>query len=116
MTSTRSSCDPDCTDSREARASEPTGDCNDNSATVKPGVTEDCDDGFDNNCNGQSDCDDSACAADIACLCADADGDGFCAIAEGGTDCNDTVAGQGGIPGNQIKPGATETGFSRSST
>lgn len=39
-----------------------TGDCNDESPDIKPGVTENCHDGIDNNCNGKIDDQDSACS------------------------------------------------------
>jgi hypothetical protein len=37
-------------------------DCDDNRAAVHPGAPEFCSDGLDNDCNGQTDCADSACA------------------------------------------------------
>jgi V8-like Glu-specific endopeptidase len=53
-------------------------DCNDNSAAVRPGLTEACGNSIDDNCNGQTD---EGCSS-----CVDADEDGFCANAG---DCND---------------------------
>ncbi len=44
------------------------GDCNDNDASVNPGATELCGDKIDNNCNGQIDCADTACATSSSCL------------------------------------------------
>lgn len=44
------------------------GDCDDAHATAHPGGTETCSDTYDNDCNGQADCLDSACTADAACL------------------------------------------------
>ena len=43
-------------------------DCNDSIASVNPGEFETCDDGIDNDCNGQTDCKDSSCSGDQACL------------------------------------------------
>ena len=63
--------------------------------TDTPAAAEDCFDGFDNDGNGATDCDDPAC--DTTC---DADGDGFVSIAQGGDDCDD------GNP--DVYPGATE--------
>jgi hypothetical protein len=45
------------------------GDCNDAEATAFPGAAENCDDGFDNDCNGLADGDDDACG----CPCFDAE-------------------------------------------
>jgi hypothetical protein len=50
-----------------------TGDCDDQNAQVKPGATELCRDGLDNNCNGAADLGDSQCFS-----VADRDGDGHC--------------------------------------
>jgi len=48
------STDLDCLDSGEAQSSDPTGDCNDNSATANPNASEVCD-GIDNDCDGDID-------------------------------------------------------------
>ena len=42
-------------------------DCDDGDSSVHPGVAEVCRDGKDNNCNGQTDCSDSACSGWHAC-------------------------------------------------
>ena len=38
------------------------GDCNDSNPAVNPGASEDCDDGIDNDCNGNTDADESSCS------------------------------------------------------
>lgn len=43
-------------------------DCNDSKAFINPGTAEVCDDGIDNDCNGDDDCADTACTNDSACL------------------------------------------------
>lgn len=43
-------------------------DCNNNNNAVNPGATELCADAIDNNCNGQTDCLDSACATEFPCV------------------------------------------------
>jgi len=53
-------------------------DCNDNDAAVKPGASETCGNGKDDNCNGQSD-------ENCSTPCIDNDNDGACA----NVDCND---------------------------
>lgn len=75
-------------------------DCNDNNSSINPAAEEVCDDGIDNNCNGQVD---EGCT-----ICTDADGDGY--FVEGGCgtalDCNDNNAsinpGEIEITGNEI--------------
>jgi parallel beta-helix repeat protein len=81
-------------------------DCNDNDAAIRPGATEICTDGQDNDCDQYTDCADSDCSQDPACqTCTDNDGDGYgkpasptCAHTE--LDCNDNDA--------SIHPGANE--------
>lgn len=79
-------------------------DCNDNNALVRPGATETCNDGADNDCNGKADCADGSCTGTAYCpVCVDKDGDGFFAVGGCGTtaDCNDYD--------NTVRPGASET-------
>jgi len=65
-----------------------TVDCNDNDASINPGMAEICDDAKDNDCNGLIDLQDHVCGAVI---CTDDDADGY--SVEGGDcgsiDCND---------------------------
>ncbi|MBW2738448.1 MAG: putative metal-binding motif-containing protein [Deltaproteobacteria bacterium] len=78
-------------------------DCNDEDADIHPGATEICNDGKDNDCDGNYDCSDSECSDDPACLtCTDADSDGYYSESGCGSavDCNDTDV--------YIHPGATE--------
>lgn len=42
-------------------------DCNDADGAVNPDAAEVCDDGIDNNCNGDTDCSDSACSSAEVC-------------------------------------------------
>jgi Tol biopolymer transport system component len=79
------------------------GDCNDSDSSIYPGAAEICDDGEDNDCDGDIDCNDFECLQDVACLiCTDNDGDGYYAQSGCGTavDCNDNDA--------NIHPGAAE--------
>lgn len=62
---TVASVDLDCNDLGEATPSDPEGDCDDGNASINPGATEVCNDGIDNDCDGNS-------------LGPDTDGDGFC--------------------------------------
>lgn len=43
-------------------------DCDDENAGVNPGATEVCDNGLDDDCNGDIDCDDGSCMDDPACI------------------------------------------------
>ena len=43
-------------------------DCNDAEFLINPGITEVCDDGFDNNCNLAIDCADSQCSSHPSCV------------------------------------------------
>jgi hypothetical protein len=91
--------DGDCLDNGEVTG---LSDCNDMNASVNPGVAEACGDGQDNDCDGQADFADTACAsvtdADGDGVCPngrDLDGDGSCIDAneEGAAyDCDDTDA------------------------
>ena len=99
--------DGDCLDLTEDDGS---SDCNDGAAGVYPGAIENCNDGLDNDCDGDLD------TADVECLDrTDDDGDGFCEVGRDtdgdGTcvdpgeenfpgDCNDTAS--------EINPLATE--------
>lgn len=58
--------------------------------SASTGCFEDCDDGSDNDFDGDVDCDDSDCGADP--VCCDVDGDGFFSEGCGGTDCDDNDA------------------------
>jgi hypothetical protein len=56
-------------------------DCADSNPDVNPGAYEVCDDVTDNDCNGKTDCADSACSSDPACVlefCADYTDRGSC--------------------------------------
>jgi len=66
------------------------------------GCPEDCDDGEDNDLDGDIDCDDSDCDEDPICETCDEDGDGYDSTSAecGGDDCDDTDP--------DIHPGATD--------
>lgn len=56
-------------------------DCNDSDPNIYPGAFELCDDGADNDCDGQADCADSDCYTDSFCLadsCVDYNSRGPC--------------------------------------
>jgi len=66
-------------------------DCNDNDPTVHPGVTELCEDGVDDDCDGSLICDGGT---------VDEDGDEYGSVDTGGSDCLDTDV--------TVKPSAPE--------
>jgi hypothetical protein len=62
-----------------------------------------CDDGVDNDGDGLTDCDDSDCVDDPACLPATCDNDGFCEPGEDCVGCSSDCAGvTGGKPANRF--------------
>jgi len=108
VTGTVVSSDSDCSDSGEALATVPSGDCDDANAAIHPGATEVADDGIDQDCNGfdtktcivDGDKDGYGTVAGTIVLAAD----GSCDTAQGestsSNDCNDANA--------AVHPGATE--------
>lgn len=68
--------DEDCVDADNDGWCVP-DDCSDQNPLAHPGRVEDCDDGFDNDCNGLADADDAACPGedDVADDDDDADDD-----------------------------------------
>jgi MYXO-CTERM domain-containing protein len=105
---TRASTDTDCSDSYEGTSTDLTTDCDDTSASIRPGATETVADGIDENCDGLETCydddDDDGYLDTAADTRSSADAD--CTDTnEGGssdptTDCDDTSA--------STHPGATE--------
>jgi hypothetical protein len=105
-TATIASTDCDCADNGEARASEPTGDCNDVNAAVRPGATEIVGDEIDQNCDGSEIC------------YADADNDGYrttLTIASADCDCADNGEAKASEPSGDcndanaaVHPGVSE--------
>ncbi len=104
--STVRSSDSDCTDSGEAAAVLPAGDCDDSDATLHPGATEGIGDEVDQDCDGEE-------------LCyVDADRDGYrtgATVTSGDTDCSDTgeatsstATGDCDDTSAAVNPGATE--------
>jgi len=80
LATTTVSLDTDCTDSGEAIASDPTGDCDDTRASVHPGADEGIGDNLDQNCDGSETC------------YVDADNDGYrleATLVSTDADCND---------------------------
>jgi len=69
-------------------------DCDDSDATINPGEAEVCDDGIDNNCDGQID---EGCGG----VCVDNDNDTYGINCAAGLDCDDTDP--------AVNPGATES-------
>jgi hypothetical protein len=107
-TATVISADSDCGEIGEARAAEPTADCNDNDNTINPAVAERPGDSVDQNCDGAE-------------LCyVDADNDGYrsdttSTVISADTDCNDSGEGSNSDPAgdcsddnNTVNPGAVE--------
>lgn len=105
-TGTVVSGDPDCSDTGEALATEPAGDCNDSNATINPGATEIIGDEVDQDCDGQESC------------YANSDGDGYRTtdvITSSDADCSDSGEAKSTLPSgdcndsdSSIYPGATE--------
>lgn len=102
--STVASADLDCQDPGEAVGTDPIGDCDDGTgagdcgAQCNPGLVEssangNCDDTFDNDCNGPLDCEAGSCVADCSASCSDVDGDGWSDCGGGLPDCDDNDSG-----------------------
>jgi hypothetical protein len=69
-------------------------DCDDGDAAVNPQAEEQCDNGIDDDCDGDTDLGDGDCG------CVDHDQDGYGQNCEAGADCDDTIA--------SVHPGAEE--------
>ena len=107
-TATVPSADADCLDNNEAVAADPTTDCNDTSAAIRPGATETVGDGVDQDCSGGDTC------------YADADDDGFrpnatATVASADADCADPFEAVAADPTTDcldtdpaVKPGTLE--------
>ena len=91
----QTSADVDCTGSGEARASDPSGDCNDADASIYPGATELVGDDIDQSCDGKEVCyvnaDNDGYRIDATVTSSDDDcADGGEARAAPSGDCDDT--------------------------
>ena len=75
----------------ESELNSTAGDCDDEDANVNPGMDEVCDDGIDNECDGDLDCDDSDCTVDPACSC----------IADDNPTCSGSTYYLGSVNGDQ---------------
>ncbi len=66
-------------------------DCDDTNPLVSPGRPEDCSDGFDDDCNGAIDCQDTTCLGTPGCACAPREtcGNGLDDDCNGRFDCDD---------------------------
>ena len=106
LTTTKMSADADCTDSGEASATLPTGDCDDSVASINPGATERIGDETDQDCDGTE-------------LCYwDADGDNWrtnTSRVSSDLDCDDAFEAAASVPAldcddqdSKSYPGATE--------
>jgi hypothetical protein len=91
LTGPDAECNPNCNDAdADGYHDQSCGgtDCDDNEVNVHPGSAESCSNTVDDNCDGDTDMEDSECDPD----CNDSDDDGYHDQACGGTDCNDTHA------------------------
>lgn len=90
------------------------GDCDDTSAAVNPGASEVCGNAVDNDCNGLSGCDDTACIGETACWSVVLN-DGF----ESGNDNNwecDYLAGDSSVVTSTPSPQAGTYSFKQPSS
>ena len=94
----------DCTGGCKPEPGQKCGECDDFNPDVHPYAAEDCENGFDDNCNGRTDAEDPACSP----VCPDQDGDGWVVCDAGcvpdiGLECGDCDEGA-----SNVNPGMPE--------